>query len=137
MHSNGEKKMKRYLLVWLCLLPLGFVVGQEDSLDFSDTETFYLMCTGELVQDNSDLTIMMCASYIEGAVEAYVLMDDLQRDEPQFCFPAGLRHETIRQAFIKWVEENPDQSAILPRKAVLLVILKLGYGCDKGFVGGE
>ena len=70
-----------------------------------------------------------CAAYVDGVVDGYRIMADLNPSSKMICLPsAGIDNGTIIDIFSKWYKKQKDSKTVPARSGVLLS-LKAAYPC--------
>jgi len=70
-----------------------------------------------------------CAAYIDGVVDGYRLMADLNPKMKFICLPkSGISNDAVIKVFSKWLNKNPKEIE-LPARSGVLLSLKEAYPC--------
>ncbi len=91
--------------------------------------TLDLMMSCRGAGSNIEVTLMACAAYINGMIDANIMMSTIEGREPVFCPPSDIHGLQAIKIFVKWADEHPEQLHEHKRLGVTRSLLA-AFPCD-------
>lgn len=120
--------------MYLRVLALGLMLftspalAQNQPVEIGD-RTLDLVMSCRAQSGNIEARLTQCAAYLNGIVDANVMMSQIEGYEPVFCPPSDISGLQAIKIFVKWADEHPEQLHEHQRLGAIRSLLA-AFPCD-------